>query len=280
MQNIDYWTRITSLYGSQTSPVVLCMQNNFKSRCFQSKNHRWRLETIETSKSGARHAVLQAQNHRIISLDCSQTPPVVLCMQNSAISIRITSLNGSLPSSVVYGCKTATFGPQYQVSIGPRHKLSFCACKTAWFAPQLLVSIGPSTLLLFMYAKQRLFDQKKTSLYGPQTSTVFLCMHNSVISTRITSLYGFQPSSVVSWIQKCDIMTRIAYLYVSHTSPVILCMQNSVISKRINSLYGSLLSSVDFGCKTVTLGPEYYISMRAIHYLWFCSFKTATLGPD
>ena len=26
MQNSDFWTRITKLYGSQTSPVVLCMQ--------------------------------------------------------------------------------------------------------------------------------------------------------------------------------------------------------------------------------------------------------------
>ena len=27
MQNSDFWTRITSLYGSQTSCVVLCLQN-------------------------------------------------------------------------------------------------------------------------------------------------------------------------------------------------------------------------------------------------------------
>ena len=175
IQKSDIRTTITCLYGSHTSPVILCMQNNFKSRSFQSKNYRWRLVTIETSKSGARHAVLQAQNHRIISLYDSQTSPVVLCMQNSAISIRITSVNQSLPSSVVFGCKTATFGPQYQVSIGPRHKLSFCACKTAWFAPQLLVSIGPSTLLLFMYTKQRLFDQKKKkSLWAPDLNCLFV----------------------------------------------------------------------------------------------------------
>ena len=28
MQNFDFWTRITSLYGSQTLPVVLCMKNS------------------------------------------------------------------------------------------------------------------------------------------------------------------------------------------------------------------------------------------------------------
>ena len=27
MQNRDFWGRITSIYGSQTSPVVLCIQN-------------------------------------------------------------------------------------------------------------------------------------------------------------------------------------------------------------------------------------------------------------
>ena len=28
IQNSDIWIRITSLYGSQTSPVILCMQNS------------------------------------------------------------------------------------------------------------------------------------------------------------------------------------------------------------------------------------------------------------
>ena len=28
MQNFDFWTRITSLYGSQTWPVILCMYNS------------------------------------------------------------------------------------------------------------------------------------------------------------------------------------------------------------------------------------------------------------
>ena len=56
---------------------------------------------------------------RITSLNGSQPSPIILCMQNSAISTRITSLNGSLPSSVVFACKTATLGPEIQVSIGP-----------------------------------------------------------------------------------------------------------------------------------------------------------------
>ena len=47
-----------------------------------------------------------------------------VCMQNSVIS---TSLYGSQPSPVVFAPKTATFGPELQVSMGPRPLLSFCA---------------------------------------------------------------------------------------------------------------------------------------------------------
>ena len=47
------------------------------------------------------------------------------------ISARINILNGSQPSFVVFQCKTAPFGSELQVCIGPRPHLSFCACKTA-----------------------------------------------------------------------------------------------------------------------------------------------------
>ena len=76
----DFWIRITNLYGSQTSPVILCMQNSLISA-------------------------------RPTSLHGSQTSPVVLCMQNNVISIRITSLYGSHPSFVVFACKTVTLVP-------------------------------------------------------------------------------------------------------------------------------------------------------------------------
>ena len=65
-------------------------------------------------------------------------------MQNNVISIRITSLYGSQPSSVVFACKTANLGSELQVSIGPSPHLSFCAYKTATLGPDLQVSMGPS----------------------------------------------------------------------------------------------------------------------------------------
>ena len=74
-------------------------------------------------------------------------------MQNNVISIRITSLYGSQPSSVVFACKTATLGPELQVSIGPRPQFWFFAFKTATLAPELQVSMGATLHLWFLHAK-------------------------------------------------------------------------------------------------------------------------------
>ena len=115
IQNSDFSTRMTSLYGYQPSPVVLCMQN----RDFRT---------------------------RLTILYGSQTSPVVLCLQNSVIS---TSLYGFHTSSVIFGCKTATFGPELQVSMGPSSHLSSCEYTTASFAPERQVYIGSSHNLWF-----------------------------------------------------------------------------------------------------------------------------------
>ena len=123
MQNSDFCIRIKGLYGSQTSPVVLCMKNSVVST-------------------------------RNTSLHVSQTSPVVLCIQNNVISIRITSLYGSQPSSVALARKTATFGSELHVSMGPR------LCQLIWV---------PAIICGF-------------------------CMQNSYFRTRITSLYGTQLS--------------------------------------------------------------------------------------
>ena len=78
-----------------------------------------------------------------------QMRAVVLCMQNNVIRIRNTSLHGSKPSSVVFACKTATFGSELQVSMGPLLRLWFFAFKTATLAPELQISMGPSPHLWF-----------------------------------------------------------------------------------------------------------------------------------
>ena len=70
MQNSDFWSKISSLYGSQTSPVVLCIQNR----------------VICT---------------RMTSLYWFQPSSCVLCKQNSDFRTWLTSLYGSQTSSVV-----------------------------------------------------------------------------------------------------------------------------------------------------------------------------------
>ena len=70
-------------------------------------------------------------------------------MQKSMIRTWITSLYGSQPSSVGFACKTAHFGPELQVSMGPRPHQSFCACKTAWFAPEWQINMGSRSNLWF-----------------------------------------------------------------------------------------------------------------------------------
>ena len=151
MQSSDFRTRLTSLYGSQTSSVVLSTHNSVLSTRIN------RLYWFQPSP-----VVLCIQNSdfrtRITSLYGSQTWPVILCMYNSVISIRINNLYGSQPSSVDYACKTTTFGQDLKVSKGTRSHLSFCARKTACLASESLVSMGPSPHVRFLDAKQRLMD--------------------------------------------------------------------------------------------------------------------------
>ena len=119
----------------------------------------------------------------------SQPSSVVMCIQNSYFSIGITSLYGFQPIFVAFVCKTATLGPQLQVSMSPRPRLWFFAFKTATLGPELRVCIGPRPHLWFFYIQNSAFS---TSLYGYQPSSVVLYTHNSDIMTRINSLYEAQ----------------------------------------------------------------------------------------
>ena len=80
-------------------------------------------------------------------------------MQNNVISIRNTSLYGSQPSSLDFACKTATLGPELQVSMGPKPHLWFFAFKTAPLAPELQVCMGPNPHLWFWHSKRRHYHQ-------------------------------------------------------------------------------------------------------------------------
>ena len=142
MQNSDFRTRITSLYGSQTSPMVLCIQNSDFSI-------------------------------RITSLHGSQPSSVAFAFKTATlVSESLVSMSPRL-RLLICECKTC-LGPEWQVSIGPSLHLWFFAFKTTRFATELLVSMGPSPHLWFLHAKQRPLDQNYKSVWDPDLTYGFL----------------------------------------------------------------------------------------------------------
>ena len=106
-----FWPRITCLYGSQTSPVLLCNQNG----------------VICT---------------RIPSLYWFQPSSVVLCLQNSDFRTRLTSLYGSQTSCVVLSTHNSVLSTRIKDYMGSSPHLRFCVCKTATLGLELQVSAG------------------------------------------------------------------------------------------------------------------------------------------
>ena len=161
MTNSAFWTRISSLYVSQTSSVVLsthnCELNTRIKRLYWLQPSpvafAFKTASFGTEWVPALICCFCMQNSefwtRITSLYGSQTSPDLLCMQNSVICTRMTSLYGLQPSSLVLCLQNSGF-------------------------------------------RTRL-----TSLYGSQNSSVDLSIHDSVLSTRIKRLYWLQPSLVV-----------------------------------------------------------------------------------
>ena len=127
------------------------------------------------------------------SLYWSQTSPVALCMQNSVISNRNTTLYGFPPSSVVFGCKKRLLDKNNKSQWVPDLACDFVHAKSA---PNTSLN-GFQVSSVFFCMQNNDFWTRITSLCGSQTSPVVLCLLNRVISTRNTSLYGSQPSSVV-----------------------------------------------------------------------------------
>ena len=144
MQNSVISTRITSLYGSQTTPLVLCMQNKVISI-------------------------------RITSLYGSQTSFMVFYIQNSDFSTRIASLYGSQPSSVVFYIHNSDIMTRINSLYGSQTSLVVvCMQKKSRLESELLVSMGPSLHLWFLHPKLRLYDLKYKSLLVPNLTHVFL----------------------------------------------------------------------------------------------------------
>ena len=186
MHNSDFWTRNTSFYGYQTSPVVLYMQIIVISTRitslygFQPSSVVLRIQKSNPFESGE-HFWMQKSGFWtwIRSLYGSLTWSVVLCMQNSVISTgitslcgtqliisgfcrqnsdfwtRITSVYGSQTSPVVLCMQNSVISTESLVSITPSPHLWLCAFKTATLALEWLVYMVSSPRA-FVHAKQRL----------------------------------------------------------------------------------------------------------------------------
>ena len=176
-------------------------------------------------------------------------------MQISDFSTWNTSLYWSQPSSVVFACKTATFGPAYKSLWVPDITCRFVHAKGRDEHLNYLSLYIPALICGFCMQNSD-FRTSRTSLDGSQTSSVVLSTHNCVISTIINSLYGFLPSRVVLWMQISD------------------------FSAWITSHYWSQPSSVVFACKTATFGPEIKVSMGIRPHLSFCTCESSWLAPE
>ena len=184
MQNSDFWSRITSLYWSQTKPIVFCMQNSVI--CIRMTS----LYGFQTSS-----VVLSTHNSvpsiRIKRLYCLQPSPVVLCMkngdfrtgitrlcgfcmQNSDFWTRITNLYGSQTTHVVLCMYNRVLNIRNTSLYWYQTSSVVFACKTSWLASELLVSMGSSPHVLFFDAKQQLLDQNNKSLWVPDITCRFV----------------------------------------------------------------------------------------------------------
>ena len=152
-------TGIPFLYGSQPLSVVFGSTTaTFGAELQVSMGPRYDLSFCECKTAWVASEVLVSMgpSPHVWFLDAKQwlleqnnkslrvpDKAVVLCMENSNFSTWITSLYVSQPSSVVFACKTAHFGPEFQVSM------------------------GPSPHLRFLHAKQRVLAQNYKSLWVP-----------------------------------------------------------------------------------------------------------------
>ena len=162
MQNSDFLTRITSLYGSQMWPVVLYMYNS----------------------------VLRIRNTR------SKPSSVFFVCKTAVFGPELQVSMGPRPLSTYLwfcACKTATLGPELQVSMGPWPHLSFCACKTVWLAPESLVSMGSSPHLWFWAFKTASLEPKLHVSIGARPHLWFCACKTECLASQLPVSMGSSP---------------------------------------------------------------------------------------
>ena len=201
--NSVFSTRISSLYGLQPSPVALCVQNRDLRPELQlsvcPRPHLWicacktaclPLELL-VSVSQTSSVDLCMQNSvlttRITSLNVSQTSSVDLCKQNSFLSTKITSLYGSQTHLWFGAFKTVTIRPELMVSMDPRPHLWVSGCKTA---PELLVSMGPRLHLWIFANKTSCLAPKLPVPMGPRPLLWFCVFKTAFLASEYQVYMG------------------------------------------------------------------------------------------
>ena len=81
---------------------------------------------------------------------------------------------GARPHLWFFAFKTASLAPELQVPMGLILHLWFCAFKSAPFAAEILVSIDPSPPLWLLHTKLGLYHQNYKSLLVPHLIYAFL----------------------------------------------------------------------------------------------------------
>ena len=193
MQNSDLWTRKASLYGSQTWPDALWMQNRVisirptslyvsqPSSVFFLMQYSAFWNRI-SSLYGTQTSSVDLSTHncelntRIKRLDWFQPSPVALCMQNSAFWTRLTSPYGSQTWPVFLCMYNSGLNIRITSLYGSQPPSVVFAFKTAWLASESLVSMGPSHHVWFLDAKQRLMDRNNKSLWVPDITCRFVLL--------------------------------------------------------------------------------------------------------
>ena len=204
MQNSAFWTRITSLNGSQTSPVDFLL----------AKQGDPTIRKTSLYESQPSCVVLWIQSSDFMDQNniVSKNPRpqlFILCVQNAVLTARINSIYWSQTSSVVFACKTETFGPELQVSM--------------WFQPSSVVLCMQNRVIL---------DQNFKSPSVPALIYGFVHARSACLWPRITYLYGSQTSPVpcVQCKPACLPPELIKYILV----PALIC--GFVLAKQ--RLYG------------------------------------------
>ena len=124
MQNSHFWTRITSLYGSQTSPVVLCMQYSLIST-------------------------------RITSLYGSQPTSAVFACKTVTFGPELLVSMGRSHHLSFCACNTVGLVPHLLVSMGPSPHLWFLHTKRRLLGQNYKSLCVPDLTCHFVHAKPR-----------------------------------------------------------------------------------------------------------------------------